>query len=52
MSPEVKDELRDFFKDSLIEFRDDDVAHLADEYVFGLEAAGRVLRFITSIEEF
>ena len=52
MSDEMKEELREFFSDSLIEFRDDDVAHLDDEYVFGLERAGRVLRFVTDVDEF
>ena len=35
-----------------MKFRDPKIAQLDDEYVFGLERAGQVLRYITDVEEF
>jgi len=52
LEDDVKAQLRDLYTNSKIEFRDADTAHLNDEYVFGMERAGRVLRFITTTEEF
>lgn len=52
LSPESKDELRDFYTSSKIGFRNPEVTTLDDEYVFGMERSGRVLRFIKDSDDY
>ena len=52
VSQEDKEALHAFYQDADIEFRDPKDVQMEEFYVFGLERAGRVLRFIKRPEDF